>query len=216
LADLFERVELLSEGSLAEADVTGWDWSVQEWELMFDAECRADLCGASDYTRKLFMNRERVVCNSVYALPDGTLLELLHPGVQPSGRYNTSSTNSRLRVIVAWLAGAEWAIAMGDDCLEDPVPDAEEKYLKLGHPLKFYAIKGIDDGFSFCSQVFHRKVVYPEDGTKTLYNLIEQKEITDELLFQFSMELRNSPRLAEFLESAARVRVAGRVGQNNQ
>lgn len=211
LRALYDRVMLARSGKpLAEADVVGFDWSVQEWELMYDAECRADLCSASPYTRKLFMMRERVVCNSVYAIPDGTLLCLGVPGVQLSGRYNTSSTNSRIRVMIAYLVGAEWAIAMGDDCLEDFIEDALEKYDRLGHPLKMYEKRETE--FSFCSHWFTSDRAYPEDGTKTLYNLLEQKSITADLLTQFRSNMRNSPRMGEFLASADRVIASGRAG----
>lgn len=214
LRDLYERVMEARGGKpLAEADVTGFDWSVQEWELMFDAETRADLCDASPFTRHLFMMRETVVCNSVYAIPDGSLLILTTPGVQLSGRYNTSSTNSRIRVMIAYLVGAKWAIAMGDDCLEDFVEDAEKAYKILGHPLKMYEQRETE--FSFCSHWFTSDGAYPEDGTKTLYNLLEQKVITPELLTQFTSNMRNSPRREEFLASAQRVIASGREGGEN-
>lgn len=197
-------------GTTAEADVTGWDWSVKEWELLLEADMRADLCDASDWLRRIFRNRELCVSHAVYALPDGTLVDKAVPGVQCSGRYNTSSTNSRLRVMLAHLCGASWACAMGDDCVEQYHPDAAEKYNAFGHPLKMYNEVGED--FEFCSLKFTAERVYPVDGTKALYNLLEQKELTDEFLDQFCMEMRNHPRKSEFLASVERVR-GGTVGK---
>lgn len=209
LKQLYEQIMDISGGSLAEADVTGWDWSVQKWELMAEAELRIKLGSFTATARKCIRVRYHCLCESVYAMPDGSLVELIHGGVQVSGCFNTSSTNSRLRVLVAYLVGAEWAKAMGDDCVEDPVEEAEEKYAELGHSLKMYQRR--KDQFEFCSMIFSEEGAWPVDGTKTLFNLLEQKLITPELLYQFRQEMRNHPRREEFLASAERVRRAGKV-----
>lgn len=212
LSSLYDRIMDLKGGSpLAEADVTGWDWSVQKWELLKEAEFRARLGRFSTTAAHCMTVRSYCLCESIYAMPDGSLLELLVGGVQKSGCYNTSSTNSRLRVFVAHLVGAEWAIAMGDDCLEQFVVDAREKYAALGHPLKMYVEK--QDSFEFCSTQFTPEGAWPVDGTKTLCNILEQKRITPELLFQFSHEMRNHPRKQEFLDSVERVRRVGNITQ---
>ena len=191
------RTRILAKpGTVAEADVTGWDWSVQEWELAFEAELRNALCGGSDWLLRIFQNREHCVANAVYSLPDGRLVDKLVPGVQCSGRFNTSSTNSRLRVLVAFLVGSDWAVAMGDDCLEDSVENAKQLYAELGHPLKMY--NKVEQDFEFCSLVFTELSAYPVDGTKTLYNILEQGEVTEELMAQFHLEMRNHPRWKEF------------------
>lgn len=203
-----DMMTLFDGGEGAEADVTGWDWSVQHWELLEEAEFRITLGHMSKTAAHAMRLRYRCVSASVYALPDGNLATLLTKGVQLSGCFNTSSTNSRLRVFVAYLVGAEWAKAMGDDCVEDPVDDAVSKYAALGHPLKMYERR--TDQFEFCSTIFSAEGAWPVDGTKTLGNLLEQKSITDEFVYQFSCEMRNHPRKQEFLESVERVRRAGK------
>lgn len=214
LAELYELVKTLKgTGDLAEADVTGWDWSVKEWELILEADMRARLGNFPEATARLLRNRQYCVSRSVYAMPDGRLLVLHGNGVQLSGCYNTSSTNSRLRVLIAFLIGAQWAYAMGDDCLEDPVEGAMEKYLALGHALKMYGVRS-DGEFEFCSSLHTPLGAWPIDGTKTLYRLIEQKQITPGLIAQFQLEMRNSPRLEEFLACVRRVSMAG--GQSPQ
>lgn len=208
LAELYSRVmEKKGVGDAAEADVTGFDWSVKEWELLWEAETRAKLGDFDPIATTILMNRELCVSRSVYAMPNGEMIKLKTPGVQLSGRYNTSSTNSRIRVLLAYLAGARWAIAMGDDSVEEYVPEAESRYATLGHPLKMYVRR--TNRFEFCSQLFTPEGAWPVDGTKTLYRLLEQKQITPELVAQFAMELRNSPRLEEFLASVDRVRDVG-------
>jgi len=205
LEQFFQRVlRKLADGAGAEADVTGWDWSVKEWELLHEAEMRIKLGNFGPQLSKIIRNRFYAVSRSVYAMPSGELIVLKIPGVQLSGCYNTSSTNSRLRVLVAYLVGANWAFAMGDDCVEEYVPNARELYALMGHSLKMYERRV--DRFEFCSQLFTSDGVWPVDGTKTLYRLLEQKQITPELVAQFRMEMRNSPRLHEFLTSVSRVR----------
>jgi hypothetical protein len=206
LAEFYEIVSKLGHDK-AEADVTGYDWSVQEWELDWEADMRIRLGNMSGSSARIMKRRYHCVAHSIYAMPGGKLVMLKVPGVQLSGCYNTSSTNSRIRVLLAYLVGAKWARAMGDDCVEEFVQNAREKYAALGHPLKMYEKRS--DSFEFCSQIFTPEGTWPVDGTKTLFRLIEQKTISPELVAQFTMELRNSPRLEEFLESVARVVSAG-------
>jgi hypothetical protein len=206
LAEFYTIVSNLGEDK-AEADVTGFDWSVQEWELAWEAVTRIRLGNMTGSSARIMISRYHCVAHSVYAMPCGKLVMLRVPGVQLSGCYNTSSTNSRIRVLLAYLVGARWARAMGDDCVEEFIHNAKAKYALLGHPLKMYEQRS--DSFEFCSQIFSPQGAWPVDGTKTLFRLIEQKTITPELIAQFTMELRNSPRLDEFLNSIARVVSAG-------
>lgn len=208
LTSLYDRVmQLRGTDPLAEADVTGWDWSVKEHELVEEAEQRILLGHMSPLAAKLIRMRFLCVSRSVYAMPDGVLLTLVGNGVQLSGTYCTSSSNSRIRVVCALRAGARWAIAMGDDCLEDWVDRAPERYAAQGHPLKMYEKR--TDTFEFCSTIFSSEGAWPVDGTKCLFRLIEQKQITPEFVHQFKREMRNHPRFDEFLECVARVRAGG-------
>lgn len=189
----------------AEADVKGFDWSVQEWELMFDARCRVKLAGTtldSDFG-VMVMGRVYALTRAVLTDYHGNMYSCVIPGIQLSGSFNTSSTNSRIRVTMALAVGAKWAVAMGDDCVEQYVENAEAKYAVLGHPLRMY--KRCTDSFEFCSTRFTATRCYPTDGTKTLYRLIEQKTITGEFLYQFRSEMRNHPRLREFESVIAKV-----------
>lgn len=196
LKDLHDHVVRLAGGKpLAEADVTGWDWSVKEWELVFDGEIRIRLGGMQGFAARVM--RARVLCasRSVYCMPDGRLLVHKNGGVQISGSYNTSSTNSRLRVAIAFLSGASWAFAMGDDCLEEYQDDAPMKYAALGHPLKMYTKKDPGASFEFCSTNFSQGVCAPVDYTKTFYRILSQKSITLDLWEQFAEHCRHVPEL---------------------
>lgn len=184
--------------NMAEADVTGFDWSVQDWELKADALMRLKLMGAksSSPVAKIMMARVYCLSNSVYCLSDGTMLSQDEPGIQLSGSFNTSSTNSRIRVLIALLVGADWAYAMGDDCIEDYIENAKEKYATLGHPLKFY--EKCKDSFEFCSSRFKDGKAHPVDGTKTLFRLLTKKRLDENLILQFEMDMRHSPKINDF------------------
>jgi hypothetical protein len=182
-------------GEAAETDISAWDWSVQEWELKWEADARYVLSGqgCSGFWR-LLRNRAWCEANCVFALSDGRLYTQLIPGKRCSGSYNTSCGNSRMRWAIATLIGCAWAITMGDDCVEQFVPGAREKYEELGHTVKLYK-KCDGKSFEFCSSLFIEGVAVPLGWSKTMYRLLSQKMPSRELLMQFRNELRHSPQL---------------------
>jgi hypothetical protein len=169
------------QGEFAQADVQGWDWSIQGWELRLETEARIRLMRSQGTVAATLM-RARTHClnNPVYANSDGSMYTQDYEGVMKSGTYCTSSSNSRIRVMVSLLIGARWCIAMGDDSIEDPVPDAQSKYLLLGHPLREYSRRKGD--FEFCSRNFFTDgTSLPSDPTKSLYALASSKITLDRL-----------------------------------
>lgn len=195
-----------------QTDIQGWDWSVQQWELDADAEMRIRLAGAATTSRYAVALRNRVKCLglSVFSLSDGTLIEQLTDGIQKSGSYNTSSSNSRMRVLAARLAGSTWCVAMGDDCVEKRSDgDVAAKYLALGHRMKMYDPCG-SSSFTFCSQNFQLDpckgpIAVPENWSRTFYRLLCNKGNKQEALAQFVYEMRHSPMLVHCLEVLVRV-----------
>jgi hypothetical protein len=187
-------------GKIASADVSGFDWSVQEWELLFDADCRIALAHAENTAYAvLVIARIHCICRSVLATDDGTMYAQTaeHYGIQKSGTFNTASTNSRIRIILAWLIGADWAIAMGDDCLEEPVDDATAKYALYGHPLKMYDIQ--DGRYEFCSHYFSENGVYPSNPAKSVFRLLSHDVISADLMTAMIHFMRAHPDLAGLL-----------------
>jgi hypothetical protein len=196
----------------AEADISGFDWSVQEWELMLDAKFRVLATGQklTDNFGKLVMNRVYCLAHAVLTTYEGLMYSCVVPGIQLSGSYNTSSTNSRIRWFIARCVGAKWAITMGDDAVEDYVSGAEEKYASLGHKLKNYDrcqhSRNLQ-GFEFCSTKFTPTVCYPADGTKSLYRLIEKDLFVDGPMYltQFFEQMENDPDMAQYISVIAEV-----------
>lgn len=157
----------------AEADISGFDWSVQDWELWSDLFVRIQL---GDFGRKLrILAKSRFYCfmNSVFQLSDGTLIEQGKPGLMKSGSYCTSSTNSRIRNLMAEIIGADWCIAMGDDSVEGYVPNAAELYKRLGHTCKDYVPCEVNGdslkSVNFCSHYLSQDKFWLTSWPKTLF-----------------------------------------------
>jgi len=152
------------------SDISGFDWSVPQWLLDLDATVRARLAGVNG-DHSMWWRRARLLGLSRFVLSDGSSYDQVQRGLQKSGSYNTSSSNSRMRVMLGWLAGANeavlltdlgdsWVMAMGDDAVEEDVyMDSEEvmikAYKRLGFRLKnprftHKADKRVD----FCSYLF--------------------------------------------------------------
>jgi len=210
IAQTWDYVRDRSYLGVIESDVSGWDWSVQGWELEAEAEMRVRLTQFSDgrsgdVFSRLVRNRFRCIAFKVLYLSDGRMIAQKVAGVMPSGSYITGSSNSRIRVLAANLVGAPWAMAMGDDCVEGSSVDTKLRYSMLGHPLK--DVKTRSQGFEFCSHHFvDRQTAIPVNWGKTLYRLFSRPY--DELNFgQFEHVLRMAPEaLARSLEVARRVR----------
>ena len=199
---------MLRHGEIAETDVSGWDWSVKYWELLLDAECRSRLAGAKAGGVFDFLLRVHAHCvgNSVYVTPDGAMWEQTLPGGQLSGDYNTSSTNSRMRVSASLIAriwsGQATSLdgwipvrAMGDDTFELDFPGLQEGLNAMGHVCRFVKRNSKLEGLSFCSQVFNADgTAYPENPSKTVFRFLGHKPSTTsylELWTQLSWYLRH-------------------------
>ncbi|UXD79163.1 polyprotein P2ab, partial [Xufa yellow dwarf virus] len=193
----------------AEADISGFDWSVQVWELMADVEMRIQLGDFSPKVERAARNRFICLANSVFQLSDGTLISQGLPGLMKSGSYCTSSSNSRIRCLMAKLIGSEWAMAMGDDSVEGWVENAKEKYLALGHTCKDYIAceteitrKGRKlRRFNFCSHEISSQGAFLTTWEKTLFRFLESDhESFDNLKF----ELSTSPKWPSILRYLCR------------
>lgn len=186
-----------------QTDVSGFDWSVKGWMLQLEAEARILLNRSEQDSRYARLMRNRVLCLSqaVLVLSNGQVFIQSKPGVQKSGSYNTSSTNSRIRWMLAQFAGAGRAMVMGDDAVEEYAAGALEKYAAYGMRMKEYKRTTLEEGVEFCATSFRRSVdqCQPVKWTKMLANLLTKKPATEldelQLLRQFEHEMRYSPHL---------------------
>jgi hypothetical protein len=188
----------------AEADVRGWDWSVKWWMFEMDVEARIRLNGASSDSAFAKILRARVWClaRSVFSTSSGQLYKQTKPGLMKSGSYLTSSTNSRMRVMLAYIVGATWAIAMGDDSVETWIDNAIERYAQYGIVVKMFRRCG--ETFEFCSSRFVGDRAIPLNWAKGLFRLLGSRPELGRLM-QFREEYRHSPELAKCLTVISRV-----------
>lgn len=192
-----------------EADISGWDFGLQAWEMLWEADVRAEL---ADMVGSLYHKaiRARVWCeaNSLFMLSDGSLIAQTVPGKRCSGSYNTSAGNSRCRVMLGYLVGAPHIMAMGDDSVEVGVEEHRMRYEKLGHIVKAFA--PCINGFEFCSTRIVREndgrvTGVPVNWSRTFYRLLHAHQDFDARLMQFQYEMRHSPYLYPCLNALQRI-----------
>jgi len=179
----------------ATSDVSAWDWSFKEWMFMAELEIRRRLNGASTKSSwyKISYNVYKSFCRSVYVLTDGSAYTLEHPGVQKSGDYNTTTTNGRIRNLMAVLVGSDKSKSAGDDNISTWVEDAVHKYAKYGIRVTDY--ERVKDGkVKFCSATFTESKAIPDSAMKSLYKLLWSQP-SYMLLDTFRNEFRHAPDL---------------------
>jgi len=218
---------------LQSTDMSGWDWSVKWWELKFEAEFRATHFSnlhevsveAQAFYRTMYLNRYRVSALSVRTLSNGELWAQVTPGIMLSGRNDTSSSNSHIRILLRRrfalqkFTGATtspeskpFCIAMGDDCVEEVAPGLLDYYEHItgrivrSEDTRIYHATNIEEvKFQFCSTLFsfdkerNQAIGEPVNWARTFYRLLCQPPV-EEFLDQFKLEMRHSPYLSKCLE----------------
>jgi hypothetical protein len=183
-------------GPLASTDMSTWDFTMQEWEWRAEYKMRCILNSANPHDSWSIMARSRMLALSlsVYCLSDGRLYSQSSRGIMKSGSYLTSSTNSRIRALCAYLRGSP-SMTMGDDCVEVLKGSEEELiafYSKLGHVVK--DVKVGSDTFEFCSHLFTHDSVIPVNWMKMTLNFLLKQDYSELSFRQFDMELKDLNR----------------------
>ncbi|WCJ13279.1 putative RdRp [Poaceae Liege sobemovirus] len=194
----------------AEADISGFDWSVQDWELWADLSMRIELGGFPSLMRRAAISRFYCFMNSVFQFSSGEMVAQVEPGLMKSGSYCTSSTNSRIRCLMAELIGSPWCIAMGDDSVEGWTHNAKEAYSRLGHTCKEYYPCGVNlDGslarVNFCSHLFTDRASELTTWPKTLFRFLSSPNSDFEDLWTELESSRVWPRISQYLRRIGRV-----------
>lgn len=196
-------------GKKISSDVKAWDWCVREWLIMLAAavETAQYGVGPSSDLAKLLRVSAHCTMNKILCTSDGELVEVEGGGIQESGSLFTASRNSKMRVLLAFLAGAEEAAAMGDDAVEVWLNGALDsaKYLEMGFRVEVPELpQGVE--FEFCSTHFKEDGTYePLNWAKTLFRLLKHKP--DPALYcQFFSEMWRSSewsRIRDYLRTTA-------------
>jgi hypothetical protein len=197
---------------LCSTDVSGWDWSVTDYLLDADLAYRKRFTGGCESWYQLAKTRFECLKYKVFQLPSGEMYTQNIPGIQASGSYLTSSSNSHMRYILSILVQLELGVdeecnaegcQMGDDALERYLEGLLEMYRLFG-----FTVKGVEimppGVFSFCSTLWENSDKgFPESWAKTLFRFLH-KNPSDPLYLtyreQFRRDLRNHPDIDSLLE----------------
>jgi hypothetical protein len=166
-------VEEVGGEPIVDNDTTNYEFCLQDWLMDADARRRSLTYGFERGSRQewFWRNRSLLKTRKVYVFSDGEMWAQRHWGYQPSGQYNTSSTNTWTRVMAALVIGAKSARAAGDDCVEHYVEDAVRKYWELcGMKIKVYKPASAES-FEFCSQQWDGGEPVPLNAVKAFYRL---------------------------------------------
>jgi len=102
------------------SDAAAYDFSVPGRLIWADARRRSRaIDGRKPYLAALLLMFAHVLCCHLVTAGD-TVYECLKYGVTCSGMISTGSQNTFIRLVLAFFAGAEAAIAIGDDMITDP------------------------------------------------------------------------------------------------
>jgi len=154
-----------------DSDVKGWDMGVKFWMMEDDAHVTINLCrNAGLWWTQMLLKKQLLEASSIFQFSDGTMVYPNYRGIVNSGKFKTSYSNSKMRVLVSKHIGAKQARAAGDDCVESKVNDAIEKYKLLGIKIKSY--QPIHDRFEFCSHMYTPSGSYAINDEKMIMNFL--------------------------------------------
>lgn len=160
----------------ADSDISGFDISVRLWGFKAEAEARRRMNKADPKSCWHHLNLIQFYCtaHSVYVTSDGNFYCTTIAGIQNSGKFLTSYSNSVQRNMLSVLMGCKWTISMGDDNVSTWVDHAVEKAAAFGFRLKNY--KRVEEaGFEFCSHMFTEKGNIPLNPDKGFANLLSKE-----------------------------------------
>jgi hypothetical protein len=206
-------------GDPVSSDVSMFDWSVSHDWLWVDARSRCERMRNLDdlrfnpsamdtYNVYCTLMHTRVLCLSwsLLVIRDGTAFAQRVLGIQKSGSYNTSSTNSHIRYALSLLAGAKKCICMGDDAVEEYSDQAVEVYQELGYQCKHYERSSLVTGVEFCGHLYKQQVCETTTTRparllgKLLNNKPQNQVEADQLVAGLVRDLRYHPELSRYLE----------------
>lgn len=208
-------------------DVSGWDFCVKQWMLDDEASVRS-LQSGFGYDSASPWHRIAIVAGcTCMVLSNGKFWEqsVDYRGLMDSGRYVTSSGNSKMRCLVKGHAFPETplgVIAMGDDCVEslpDGVTEEEvvRRYARLGVRIKEVELFRVHGHVEFCSYRFDLEgSVEPVRWHKMLATFLATwppVELYGERYMALMRELRHSPRRDDARRLLRQVAVSAAPGR---
>lgn len=185
------------------SDISGWERRLAAETMEYAADVMADCAidGPVDEFRHLAHVWAVLSARPVYIVGRDLIISS-NPGMMPSGTYMTSFVNGICRMLLAFAAGAESAMVLGDDCLEwHANPNkAFNDYNEWGlvtREVVTYPAHGLQ--FSFCSKYYDATVgesdplVVPQSWAKMLATYANLKVRTPSHLAALGAELCGLP-----------------------
>lgn len=201
-AELYSSVlEMQAAGATSESDMSHWDWTVQWWDTLLATKVRISQskCDGESPFALISLARCFTASWSVFSLSDGSMFSQVVPGGMKSGRYATTADNSYMRagnyalISMRDNRAVGRVVVMGDDALENTVPDAIARYSELGKVVKLY--KTFTHTFNFCSHDFQvGGVAYPDTWEKLVFRYLGHQQVTHELRAELLDNLRHHPQ----------------------
>lgn len=174
-------------------DVSGWDWSVMDWLLDWDAIARAELAHAA--VGSLFYvacrNLAMILSRSVFVLANGDMYAQVWYGLMKSGWFSTSASNSRMVFMAAIISEALFAMAAGDDHLAKSQDDVKYAANMLRHGFRVKHSPQPPNVFDFCSHLYKDGVAYTLNVKKMTFALLCKKGSINERASLFDDWLRD-------------------------
>lgn len=189
------KLNIARGGPVASSDVKHWEYSCQEED--YDEFARVTIGSTLNPTAsyaELVEKRCILMSKGVYVLEDGELWEQVTPGVTKSGGYQTARFNTITRARKSRMVGSNAQTCAGDDCVERPVLNAVQRYLRLGVVVKDYMVS---NDFEFCSHDYHDSgPPIPKNLGKAVVRYVANGP-SAEKLEQFVYEYQHAPRLED-------------------
>ncbi|UQZ09594.1 putative RNA-dependent RNA polymerase [Freshwater macrophyte associated sobeli-like virus 1] len=101
------------------SDVSNFDFSLYPDHFAVDQEYRrlVHRCEPGDWWTQVSASFEQLLLNARFIAGDGKIV-VPRFGVQKSGSFCTSSSNSHIRAFISYVSGAESCMVIGDDAVE--------------------------------------------------------------------------------------------------
>lgn len=196
-----------------ESDVPGFDTTVDVFEAIKAAELRGRASGFGSKRMKIAIQLERSYFHKLFNIK-GDIYSHNRKSWQPSGRWDTSDSNTAIRsnrAVAASLVSLILApeivndyplTSVGDDCKEPKLAETEKAYEILGLPLRDVEVS---TALNLCSHVWEPgKPAYSKRILKGLYHML--LDINYETASGFFSEYRSHPQFDQLYSKASEIR----------
>lgn len=213
VARTFDAMESLAEEcgtrALADNDASGFEFSRKEWHMLADADVRSLRYGfeLGSHANLLYRKTSLLEARKIYVMHDGQLVVQNpgHYGIQGSGSFRTSYTNTVTRTLDAMVIGCPSARAAGDDCVEPFLRDAVRLYdERCGMTIKDYK-EASPDKFELCSHLYEKgRPLLPLRAAKSFYKQAAFGFNDPVALQQVITQFRHAPEWPAFIDVLSR------------